>query len=556
MRKADRIWVINVADIKPMELPFNFAMDMAWNMDRFSFEKIPAYLEHYAAREFGGEHSEAIAKILLEFSHLVGLRRYEAVTSSTFSVLNYREAERILERWQALAAHAKMIHDELPEELKPPFYQLVHYPAASGATFHSVAVGIGMNYQYAQERRNHANTLATQILEDFEKRYDQVEEWDAMLGGKWEKMMSQAIFDAVPQEPKLWASPSRDMLTNISFVQLRQNMQFSQGNLGIAAEESDSALQQARWAESVDSSMPTVEYPALLPVMDPYGPPERHVDVFHRGDYRVPIDWALDAVPVDWMAVLPTAGTLDRERSVERLRITIDWANVPEAFNDTVEIGITATPAEYPYFDLIRIPVLHRRVPLDFEGFPETAGFIAIESPHFQRQSTDEKDAVGFNKVPYLGTRSESGSIALRPYEAARGSAVPEAAWVEYDIYLFDDRDEVMATIYITSCLETDPSSKMQYSLTLDSAQPNMTRVLDDYVSEDHIGDVPPVWAEQVMDQVWTIRVGLGSIKAGKHTLRWAVNSPEVYLEKLVIDTQGGIKPSYLGPPQTHLVSL
>lgn len=555
MRNADRIWVINVADIKPMELPFNMAMDMAWDMSKFSFETIPQYLEKYAAREFGEERSQVIAEILLEFSHLTGMRRYESVSPSTFSVMNYREAERIMERWQTLAARAESVQAELPQELKPAFYQLVYYPAATGAIFHSVTIGIGLNYRFAQERRNYANTLAAQILEDFDRSYDMVEEWDAMLDGKWERMMSQAIFDAVPQQPKFWANPSRDLLTNISFVQLRQNMQFSQGNLGIAAEESDSAIQQARWAESVDSSMPTVEYPALLPVMDTYGPPSRHVDVFHRGDYRVPIDWALDAIPVDWMTVLPTSGTLDKEKSVERLVVSIDWAAVPEGFNDTIEIGITATPAEYPYFDLIRVPVLHRRVPPGFEGFPETAGFIAMESPHFQRRSKGGEDGVAFSVIPHLGTRSESGSVAVRPYEAARTPTVAETAWVEYDIYLFDDSESVTATVYNTACLETDPTSKMKYSLTLDSAPLNMTRLLGDYVSEDHIGDVPPVWEEQVLDQVWTVRVDLGAVEAGKHTLRWAVNSPEVYLEKLVIDTRNGVKPSYLGPPETRLVT-
>lgn len=534
-----------------MELPFNMIMDMAWDMSNFSFETIPAYLEQYAAREFGEEHSEEIAEMLLEHSHLVGLRRYEGVSSGTFSVVNYREAERILERWQALAARTKSLQEELPEELKPAFSQLVSHPAVTGAIFHSVMIGIGQNYQFAQERRNYANTLANQILEDFDKSYDMVEEWDAMLDGKWERMMSQAVFDAVPQGPKFWANPSRDILTNISFVQLRQNMQFSQGNLGLSAEHSDSAVQQARWAESVDSSMPTVEYPALLPVMDTYGPPSRYVDVFHRGDHRVPIEWALDPVPVDWMVVEPSSGTLDMEQSVERLNVTIDWASVPEGFNETIEIGIKATPAEYPYFDLIRVPVHNRPAPSGFEGFPETAGFISIESPHFQRKS-DGDDAVSFSTIPFLGTRSESGSVALRPYDAAREEDAAKEAWVEYDIYLLDDSDDVTATIYITSALDTDPNVKMQYSLTLDTAPLNMTRVLGDYVSSDYIGDVPPIWEEQVQDQVWTLEVGLGAVKAGEHTLRWVVNSPEVYLEKLVIDTQEGVKPSYLGPPESR----
>ncbi|KAI9159158.1 hypothetical protein HJFPF1_07166 [Paramyrothecium foliicola] len=553
LRDATRIWIINVGDVKPMELPLNMAMDMAWNMDRFSPNKLLSYLQNYAAREFGQVYAEETAKILLEFSHLNGFRRFDHIEPSTFLVDNYHEAERVLGRWKALAARVRSIYDQMPDNLKPAYYQLVYYPAATGALLYSVVIGIGMNYRQAQERRNSANQLAHEILALFDKSYDFVEAWDAMLGRKWEKMMPQAIFDAVPQQPKLWANPSRDMLTNISFVQLRQNMQFSQGNLGIYAEESDSPIQQARWAESVDSSMPTVQYPALLPVMDPYGPQLRHVDLFHRGDYRVPIDWVLADMPESWISFRPASGTVGGDNMVQRLNITIDWDNVPDNFNDTIEIGITATPAELPYFDLIRIPVLKTRVPDDFEGFPESAGFISIESPHFQRSSGHNK-TVHLEKIPYLGSRSESGSLAVRPYKQARQGNISRDAWVEYDFYLFTWSESTTAILYLTTGLETDPQLKMQYSLTLDDAPANMTRVLNDYISVDHVGDVPPIWMSQLMDQVWTLQLGLGSIDAGAHTLRWAVNSPEIYLEKIVLDAHGGVKPSYLGPPETAYV--
>ncbi|KAG9252041.1 uncharacterized protein F5Z01DRAFT_738601 [Emericellopsis atlantica] len=556
MRGATGLWVINVGDIKPMEVPLNMAMDMAWNMDRFTPDKLLSYLEAFATREFGPDHAKETAEVLLEYSHLVGIRKYEHVTSGTYSVVNYHEAERVLGRWKTLAARAKSVHDQLPEKLKPAYYQLVYYPAATGAVYHSVVIGVGMNYRHAQERRNSANQLAHEVLALFDESYDFVEAWDAMLCGKWQKMMSQAVYDAVPQDPKLWANPSRDLLANISFVQLRQNMQLSEGNLGLYAEESDSPVQQARWAESVDSSMPTVEYPALLPVMDPYGPPVRHLDVFHRGDYRVPIHWTLGEMPEPWVSIQPASGTVGDDHMVERLNITIDWAQVPESFNDTIEIEITATPAEIPYFDLIRVPVLKTQLPDDFVGFPETAGFISIESPHFQQSSSGANNGtVHFVTMPYLGSRSESGALAVRRYKAARqNNAAARDAWVEYSIYLFTDADDTSATLYCTTGLETDPQLKMEYSLTLDDAPVNMTRVLGDYISEDYIGDVPPVWVDQVMDQVWTLHVDLGPIEAGEHTLRWAVNSPEVYLEKIVLDTHGGVKPSYLGPPETSLV--
>jgi hypothetical protein len=539
-----------------MEIPFAFAMDLAWNVSNFSFDKIPTYLRLLAARDFGAEHADEIAEILQEHSHLVGMRRYELVTSGTYSSLNYHESERVLRRWRALSARTTALYEKLSNDVKPAYFQLVLHPVVSGAIFYSVMIGAGTNYRYALERRNSANALAAQVLEDFEKSYDLIESYDSILNGKWANMMSQAVFDVAQQEPKAWGPPTRDMIANLSYVQLRQNMQFSLGNLGIYAEESINPMQQGRWSESVDSSMPTTGYTATLPSMDPYGPRVRHVDLFMRGDYRVPIEWALEKSPVEWLSINPVRGTLSKDRMEQRLNVTIDWEKVPAGFNSTVNVGITSTPSPYPYFDLIRVPVANTRVPAGFTGFPETAGMVSIEAPHFQRSSVNSSAGNGtlkFEKAPFLGSRSESGSIALRPFKVAREGGAA-AAWVEYQFYLFTSAPSLDATVYINAGLDTDPKLKMQFSLTLDSAPANMTRVLGNYIPNPYAGDIPPEWMDHVADQVWTKKVSLGPASSGVHTLRWSVNSPEVYLEKLVLNTHGGVKDSYLGPPETTLV--
>lgn len=407
------------------------------------------------------------------------------------------------------------------------------------------------------ERRNSANALAHQVLADFDYDYDLVEDFDALLDGKWRNIMSQAKLETFDTgKAKNWMNPSRDILSNLSFVQLRQNMQFSVGNLGIYAEGSNSPLDQGRWAESIDPSMPFTKSPAQVPEMSPYGPSRRTIDLFMRGDYRVPIDWQLGDIPVDWLSIAPSSGRLNVTAEEQRLEVTIDWTQVPEGYNDTVEVGITSTPSFYPYYDIIRIPVQNRKVPTNFRGFPETAGYISIESPHFQQSSSSPNnrtasETVAFVHVPYLGTRTESGSVALRPFHAARASLLDsKSAYVEYDIYLFKDTPAINATIYINAGLDTDPNLLMEFSLSLDDAPQNFTRVLGD---PKDAGDVPPEWTDNVMNQVWTKKVSLGEAKEGAHTLRWSVNSPEVYLEKLVLDTRGGVKNSYLGPPESNL---
>ncbi|KAK4161490.1 hypothetical protein QBC43DRAFT_357572 [Cladorrhinum sp. PSN259] len=550
-RGARQIWIVNVGDIKPMELPLGFAMDLAWDAESITFEKLPEYLTAYAEREFalGEEDSEEIAAILLEHSHLVGMRRYELVTPSTYSHLNYREAETVLARWQGIAARARTIYSRLDEELKPSFFQLVYHPVVAGALYHAVTIGVGTNYRFALERRNSANQVAQQVLADFESAYDLVEEWDSMLSGKWADMMSQALYDAI-EEPKMWAAPSRDIVANLSFVQLRQDTQFSLGNLGIRAEGSLSPTEQGRWAESVDASMPTTAFAPIVPVLTPYSPP-RYVDLFMRGNHRVPISWSLDPAPVPWLSITPSSGTLSRETTSDtRLNISVDWSLVPANYNSTVKVGIRSTPARYPYFDQIHIPILNTVVPSTDatpNTFPEVDRIISIEAPHF---SFSSNTTTSFSAFPYLGSRTNSGSISLRPFVSARTPSAKDA-FVKYSIYLFTPSAGLDVTLYINGGLDTDPTLKMEYSLALDNQPAKWTRVLGNYIKHPNAGDIPPEWIDHVADNVWTKRVYIkGPIAAGKHKLVWRVNSPEVYLEKLVVDCSNGtkVKGSYLGP--------
>ena len=261
---------------------------------------------------------------------------------------------------------------------------------------------------------------------------------------------------------------------------------------------------------------------------------------------------------MDWLSVTPTSGTLLRETQTDpRLNVTIDRSKVPACFNNTVVVGIRSTPARFPYFDQIRILVLNNRIDYDAAAlmtgvFPETGGLISIESPHFQASSGPKQP--WFESIPHLGSRSESGSMTLRPFDVARAS-VPNAksALASYGIYLFVEAQRPLEpTVYINASLDTDPQLKMAFSLTLDDAPGNFTRVLGDCVRNPNAGDIPSEWIDQVADNVWTKRVRLGRAGAGAHRLVWRTNSPEVYLEKVVVDVGGGsFRDSYLGPPET-----
>ncbi|KAI0867651.1 hypothetical protein GGS24DRAFT_484953 [Hypoxylon argillaceum] len=550
-RGADRIWVINVADIKPLEMPFGFIMDLAWNTSSIDFDTIPSYLEAFASREFGSEYASEISDILLEQSRLIGRRKYESVQSNTYSVVNYHESERVLSEWQALADTVISISDKLPEERKDAYWHHVQYPILSGQAYYATILGLGKNQQIGYERRNSANALADQVRADFDRDFEFTEKYDTIADGKWAGILSQPHYDQyVQSRGNDWAEPTKDVITGLWYVNLRQNSSYAFGNLGIFAEGSGSAQEQARSVPSAWGSGPTSDpFSPKLPIMDPYGKGTWTVDLFHRGDHRIPIKWEVD-IPFEWIHFTPSSGALSQNQLEQRINISIDWSAVPEGWNEN--IGVRINYNHPPWFDLIHLPIMNHKVPDGFVGFPETSGIISIEAPHFQRRSEGN---VTFEHIPYLGTRSDSGSLALRPYKEARVSEdVAKATWAEYDIYLFNGTSPLTATVYVNGALDTDPALFMRYSLTLsDGSRPaNFTRLLGDPATA---GDTPPNWRTTVADHVWIRNVTLGSVGEGLHTLRWQTNSPEVYLEKIVLNTRNGLRSSYLGPPETKLLT-
>ena len=63
---ADRVWVLNVGDIKPGEIGMEFWLRMAWDIHAYNRENVPDYLTDFFRREFGSDQAPAIASVMSE----------------------------------------------------------------------------------------------------------------------------------------------------------------------------------------------------------------------------------------------------------------------------------------------------------------------------------------------------------------------------------------------------------------------------------------------------------------------------------------------------------
>lgn len=173
----DRIWIINVGDLKPKEMPISFIMDYAWNPEAIQPGDEQTWLNGWASDIFAGLPTyltDECADIIATYSKLNLLRKPEAQYPGIF---NHEEMLHLNNQWQSLVLRCEALKEQIPAEVQDAFYQLVYYPAVASA-------GVAMMYNAATM----GDSLTVQHLMEKDKRltthYNKV-----MAGGKWDGMM-------------------------------------------------------------------------------------------------------------------------------------------------------------------------------------------------------------------------------------------------------------------------------------------------------------------------------------------------------------------------------
>lgn len=166
-RKADRIWIVNVGDLKGLELPISHFLDLAYNTPQWGYDSVPQWLELWAAREFGASVASSTAKIMDLYGMLAARRKYELLDASTYSVINYREGDAVLEQWSSLAANALATYNTVAADAQGAYFEMVLHPILAGYTVHKIHLGAKKNRFYTNQKRNSANTVAQNVLADF-----------------------------------------------------------------------------------------------------------------------------------------------------------------------------------------------------------------------------------------------------------------------------------------------------------------------------------------------------------------------------------------------------
>ena len=190
----DRIWIINVGDLKPKEMPIDFIMHYAWNPDDYPADKIDQYMVDWARSIFGGEYAREIADIVTEYSKMNLERKPEVQRVGIYSV-ETGEAQRMFNRWDELEKRTLSLSKKMPAEMQDAFYQLVEYPAVASA-------GVAKIYLAATL----GDSITMQTL--FERDKQMTDKYNKVIaGGKWDGMMLDKHIGY-----RMWSMPNENTL--------------------------------------------------------------------------------------------------------------------------------------------------------------------------------------------------------------------------------------------------------------------------------------------------------------------------------------------------------
>ena len=547
---VDRLWMVNVGDMKNEEIPLQFFLDYAWNPERWPVEKLGQWQREWAEQQFGSKQANDIANILHEYSKLQSDRKPELLNRrisldptkdiavnpdatvvyddcNPFSLYNYGEMENVVAEWQKLAASAEAVKKALPAEYQDAFYELVYYQVKASANLYELRLAEFKNLLYAAQGRSVTNDLAGVAEARFADDKALSDYYNTKVaGGKWANWATQPHIDygdsARYGSNAGWQQPEINnvAIADVIFPALKRIIVPAGSNMGVAIDGSDKY-----W--------PAEKTAPMLPVFSRFQrQPQQYVEVFNRG--VDPFKYRIEP-SVPWVSVTPVAGMVEKE---VRSMVSVDWLRAPKG---NTKVSITVTGANG--FVIVAQAVVENpdMNASAFTGFVEANGYVSMEADHYAR--VVDAPPISWKRIPDIG-RTGSGMTSF-PVTAARQTPGGNNPRLEYDVHLFT-AGEVKLWAYLSPRNDVRNAGGLEYAVSIDDAKPQIVNITT------ALNGIPMnrSWERNTSNNVNLTSTTHMVAAPGKHVIKFWMVDPTVIVQKLVLD-MGGMKESYLGPPES-----
>ena len=188
---VDRLWVLNVGDLKPMEYPITLFLNMAWDPKRYDASTLLNHTRAFCAQQFGPEQADEAARILNLACKYAGRITPELLDRHTYN-LETGEWRQVTDAYLKLEAEALRQYMTLEAASRDAYFQLILFPVQAMANLYQMYFAQAMNHRCYAANDPEANAWADEVERCFARDAALCRAYNERLaGGKWNGMMTQ-----------------------------------------------------------------------------------------------------------------------------------------------------------------------------------------------------------------------------------------------------------------------------------------------------------------------------------------------------------------------------
>ena len=187
----DRLWILNVGDLKPMEYPISQFMDIAWNPHKYAVNQITDHTRDWCAQQFGESQADEAARLLNLICKYNGRCTPEMLDKNTYNLEN-GEWQEVVNQYLKIEADALRQYNSLPAAYHDAYRQIILFPIEVMSNLHQMYFAQAMNNQLYEQGNPKANAWADECENRFKRDSLICYEYNhKMSSGKWNGMMTQ-----------------------------------------------------------------------------------------------------------------------------------------------------------------------------------------------------------------------------------------------------------------------------------------------------------------------------------------------------------------------------
>lgn len=495
--QANKVWLVNVGDLKPMEYLIEFFLEIAWQPEQFNAENLSDYTRAFNQNIFKVAYHEEMDQVLATYLKFNGRVKPELLNAvDLYSWEADFEAERELAAFAQVVERSEAIYATLPLSYRDTYYQLIHYPAL--ASYRVLKLQLLVNRQQQLAAINAEEALLVQKAAEREFLEDRLLSYkynNTLSAGKWHHMMDQLHIGYT-----YWNQP--DTLTMPAFSPRATTVGYP-------------------WLARIKNGASTHTLTHKIIYIDIWNTDRQAKNIRIQTEHP-------------WLKVSHSQITLNTNA---RLAVSVAW----EQLEARAKFESTVYLSDGQHEQKLTLTVDHRDHQVK-AGFVPENNIVAIESASFETASQGDYNWV---EIPNYG-RTQS-AMGLYPVQMAEIIAAEQAPYLTYSFNVFEDAP-IKVKVFTAPSLPFWDGTSLSMEIQVDGdKQLAETGDLTQNGEQDS-----PDWEQAVMNNVHQFEASFTAITAGPHSLTIRPLNSQLIIQKIVIE-QGVEDQTMLGQSQAPL---